>query len=108
MQLRRKLTDANIEMERMRDEMMGLVRQLDNKDDRMRQLERRINESPPRVQPVQMPSDYEAILRHENDGLRHEADGLRQDNRVLKDKVITLSNDLDRISRSKPSVDPAL
>lgn len=47
--MRRKLTEANIEIERMRDEMMGLVRQIDSKDDRMRQLERRINESPPRV-----------------------------------------------------------
>lgn len=100
--MRRKLTEANIEIERMRDEMMGLVRQIDTKDDRMRQLERRINESPPRAVQQPGPSEFEVQLRNENDSLRHENDGLRNENRSMKDKVISLSNELDRVSRAKP------
>jgi uncharacterized protein YlxW (UPF0749 family) len=33
---------------------------------------------------------------------------LRHENRHLKDKVVTLSNDIDRMSRARAAADPAL
>lgn len=42
--MKRKLTDSSIEMEKMRDEMMSLVRQCDQKDEKLRILERRLTE----------------------------------------------------------------
>ena len=78
-----------------------MVRQLDMKDERLRQYERRLNESPPRiVAPApSMPSELENMLRHEADALVHE-------NRMLKEKLNTMSIDMERLMRSKPMGDP--
>lgn len=43
--LKRKLSESNLDMERLRNEMLGLTRDLDVKQDLIRNLERRINES---------------------------------------------------------------
>jgi chromosome segregation ATPase len=40
--------------------------------------------------------------------LRQEADSLRLENRSLKDKLVTLSNDIDRMTRAKPAVEERL
>jgi hypothetical protein len=79
-----------------------MVRQLDMKDERLRNLERRLNESPPRmVAPAPSgPSELENMLRHEADALIHE-------NRILKDKLNSMSGDMERIVRSRPVGDPA-
>ena len=55
----------------MRNEMSAMVRQLDIKDDRLRQIERRINESPTRVVAPgpSGPTELETMLRHEADQL---------------------------------------
>jgi hypothetical protein len=75
-----------------------MVRQLDLKDERLRHLERRLNESPPRiVAPAPTgPTELENMLRHEADALIHE-------NRVLKDKLNSMSNEMERLIRVKPS-----
>lgn len=95
MQLKRKLSESNIEMERMRNEMMALVRSVDQKDDKIRNLERKLNETPS-IHP-----DIVGVLKSENDSFR-------QENRMLKEKVIMISNDMEKMSRSRVSADPAL
>ena len=68
--------------------MMNLVRQCEQKDDKIRHLERRLSEQP-LAQPKPS-ADIEQMLKDE-------IEGLRSDNRQLKDKVIQLTNDIDRI-----------
>jgi hypothetical protein len=99
--MKRQLKESSIEFERLRNEMSAMVRQLDMKDERLRQYERRLNESPPRiVAPApSMPSELENMLRHEADALVHE-------NRMLKEKLNTMSIDMERLMRSKPMGDP--
>lgn len=41
--LKRKLHETSIEMERLRNEMIGMARSLDQKEERVRHLEHRIN-----------------------------------------------------------------
>ena len=63
---------------------MNLVRQCEQKDEKIRHLERKLSE-----QPKQQSADIEQMLKDEMEGLRIE-------NRQLKDRVIQLTNDLDR------------
>ena len=83
--------------------MSAMVRQLDMKDDRLRHLERRINESPTRVVAPgpTSPTELETMLRHE-------ADSLIQENRLLKEKLNSISVEMERVIRSKPIGDPAM
>ena len=80
--------------------MSAMVRQLDMKDERLRQLERRINESPTRAPGPTGPTELESMLRHE-------ADALIQENRILKEKLNSMSVEMERVIRSKPVGDPA-
>lgn len=89
--LKRQLTDARIEAERMRSEILTLNSSLEHKDDRIRHLEKRLSEG---VMPHK--SDAEAMLKKEIDDLRFE-------NRQLKDRVNLVQTDFDRLSRQKGS-----
>jgi len=100
--LKRQLKESSTEFDRLRNEMSAMVRQLDMKDERLRHLERRLNESPQRVvAPAPSgPTELENMLRHETDSLIHE-------NRILKEKLNSMNIDMERLVRSKPHGDPA-
>jgi hypothetical protein len=49
--------------------------------------------------PLQMQSELEHMLRHENEQLI-------QENRMLKDKLNVMTTDMERLVRSKPLADP--
>lgn len=49
--LRKKLVDSNLEMERLRNEMLGMSRELDSKEERIQGLENRIHENQSRILP---------------------------------------------------------
>jgi len=68
--LKRKITDQSIEMERLRNEMIAMARVMDQKEDRVRHLENRINSSPPRPAPCTKPSELEHMLRKENETIK--------------------------------------
>lgn len=51
--LKRKLSEANVEVERLRHEMLGMAHELDQSLLKIRHLEQRPQHSPPRV--VQVP-----------------------------------------------------
>jgi hypothetical protein len=74
--------------------MIGMARSLDQKEDRIHHLEHRINQPMPLPAPsaLQMPSDLEQMLRGDCEILKNE-------NRMLKGKVESLVNELDRVSR---------
>lgn len=78
--LRRKLAESNLDMERIRNEMLGMSREMDAKDDLIRNLERRINESSCRPG---FESEEVMMLRRDNQGLVQEA-------RMLKDHIASL------------------
>jgi dynactin complex subunit len=89
--LKRQLTDARIEAERMRSEMLQLNSSLEHKDERIRNLEKRLSEGVQAQNP-----NAEALFKKEIDDLRFE-------NRQLKDRINLVQTDFDRLSRQKGS-----
>lgn len=82
--------DLNVEIERLRSEMVSMSHQLDLKDDRIRNMERRIDSNPGHVT---------AVVEDELHHLRHEGQALKQENNLLREKVSDLSSELDMRSR---------
>jgi len=90
----------NVEIDRLRNEMIGMARSLDQKDDRIHHLEHRINQQIllPAPSAPQMPSDLEQMLRGDCEILKNE-------NRMLKAKLESLVTEFDRMARQRASPD---
>lgn len=89
--LKRNVVELNVECERLRNEIVGMAREMDLKDDKIRHLERRAS-SPVRAPPC---------MEEEIHTLRHETDTLRQENTMLRDRVNGLNHEADRRGRSR-------
>ncbi len=69
--LKRKLSESTVEVERMKHEMLGMARELEESANRVRFLEHRQQHSPPRVVQVpSMSSEMEQALRRETETMR--------------------------------------
>jgi regulator of replication initiation timing len=69
-----------------------MSQQLDSKTEKIRNLERRINVSPPRPSPA---------MEDELHCLRHETDTLKLENNMLRDKVHDLTAELEQRVRDR-------
>ncbi len=94
--LKRSLNDAQIEIQKLKDDLNTNHLKIEAKNEKIKQLERKLNEPKPKEN-----KELENLLRQE-------AEALSVENRSLKDKIVSLSNDIDRMTRAKPTVDPIL
>jgi predicted nucleic acid-binding Zn-ribbon protein len=92
--LRRQIVDFNVECERLRSELVQADQSLHSKDDRIRNLERRLDTSPVRAPPQ---------VEDELHCLRHETETLKQENIMLRDKVHNLTTELEYKNRTRES-----
>lgn len=83
-QLKRQIVEVNVECERLRNEMVNMARSLDVKDEHIRHLERRVDQSPTRAP---------ACVEEELHCLRHETETIKQENRMLREKIGGLAHE---------------
>lgn len=76
-----------------------MSRAMDQKDDRVRQLERHLDSSPSRPAPQ---------LEEEVGALRHESQSLKTENTMLRDKIHDLTNELDHLRHRAAMPDVAM
>lgn len=98
--LKRTIVDLNVECERLRQEMVNMSRNVDQKDDRIRHLERSVDlAGPARTAPA---------VEDELNALHHETGSLKQENGMLRDKIQDLTSELEHIRHRSAMPDVTL